>query len=67
MGMVQDIQACNVIKKRMISQAISYKEIDDIDNYEIKLWLECINAENAAVKAHQQENNFYAREGIKRV
>lgn len=67
MSMITSVDVRNVIRKRIIAEHIGYKEIDSIDYFEIRLWLECANAENAAMKANQQAGAFYAREGIKRV
>lgn len=67
MSMITSADVRNVIRKRIIAEHIDYKEIDSIDYFEIRLWLECANAENSATKANQQASSFYSREGMKRV
>jgi len=48
-------------------QISSYKELLEMDYYDVQLKLVCISAENEAMQHRQKEISFYAREGMHQV
>ena len=56
-----------IIKHMVAPHFASYREVEETPYRDIRLKLECISAEAAALKAEEQTANFYAKEGIRPV